>query len=99
MTTQQIRESTIKIGVWYVEQFEKDNSFMVECLVKFSAIRKIMIMVYHSLIVEGKILPIEKLELSQKLSLWEDAKEFASGRLGNNECIELSKALFVFKVL
>jgi len=89
----------IKSGVWYVEQFEKDNQVFIEAVVKFKSIRNFMVMVYSALVSEKKIPKIDKVDHEMKVDFWRDAKEFAAGRLDNDECIKLSKVLYVLKVL
>lgn len=96
MTSQ---NSIIKTGIWYVEQFEKDNCFFMECLVTMSAVREIMIMVYNRLIVDNKILPIETLDEELKKELWINAHEFSKNRLPANEVKKLCKVLTVLKLL
>jgi hypothetical protein len=95
----QQNDYVIKSGVWYVEQFEKDNQVFIESVVKFKSIRNFMVMVYNALVASNKILPIDKLEKDMKVNFWSDAKEFAAGRLDNEDCIKLSKILYVLKVL
>lgn len=95
----EIRQNVIQIGIWYVEQFEKDNSFFIECLVTMKTVRQIMIMVYHALIADKQILPLEQWEYELKQTLWSDANDFAKYRLTKEGCIELSKCLYVLKVL
>lgn len=91
------QSSIIKILFFYISEFEKDNSFFIECLIKFSAVRKIMVMGYFRLLKDGKIVPIENLHNDEKISFWNDAKEFAAGRLDNDQCIEFTKCLYTLK--
>ncbi len=95
----QNNQNIINIGIWYVEQFEKDNLFFIECLVTMSAVREIMIMVYKILVFDKKISPIEQWDLILKESIWNDAKQMAAGRLDNEQCIRFAKCLYVLKVL
>lgn len=95
----QTRNKIIQIGIEYVEMFEKDNVFFIESVVKFAALRRLLLWVYTSLLADKKISPIERLDHANKLSLWSDAKEFAAGRLNNEDCISLSKILYTLKVL
>lgn len=94
-----IRATIIKAGIWYVEQFEKDNYFFIECLVTMKTVRQVMIMVYHALIADKKILPLEQWDQELKQALWSDANDFSNGRLTKDGCVELSKCLYVLKTL
>ncbi len=88
----------INIGIWYGEQFEKDNSIFIECVVKYKTMRALMIMVYNRLVFDKKIISIEKILPEDKTTLWKDAYEFSNGRLSKEERIGLSKVLYVLKV-
>lgn len=84
----ELRLHTIQVGVWYVEQFEKDNEFFIECLVNFRTVRDIFLMVYHALIADKKISPIELWPIDLKEAIWNDAKDLSKQRLDKYQLIQ-----------
>lgn len=95
----EIRSYIIKYGIMFIEKFENDNGAYIEMIVKFSSIRQMLTWVYVCLVADKKIIPIEKWDQDLKQSIWNDAKEFAAGRLTNEQCISFSKCLYVLKLL
>jgi hypothetical protein len=80
-------------------QFEKDNENYVEFLILNRARRSVMFGVYRALVDQGIIPEIRLLSEERQTVLWEGAKELSAGRLSNDECIMLSKALYVLHAI
>lgn len=79
--------------------FEKDNEEYVELLIINKSRRFIMFRAYRDLVDKGIIPEIKMISKERQTVLWEGAKELADGRLSNDECIVLSKALYVLHAI
>jgi dihydrodipicolinate synthase/N-acetylneuraminate lyase len=72
----------------------------MECLVKGTSMRNILLLSYKSLLYIGKVSAIECLSKEEKDELWEFTKEIAAGRITNNEdAKDLSRALYILNYL
>lgn len=82
-----------------IDLFDKDNEKYINILISNYPRRSIMLMAYREL-VDANIIPeIRTIPKEKQRTLWEGAKELADGRLSNDECIVLSKALYVLHAI
>ena len=72
---------------------------LLQTLVTGDMHRSICNTIYQLITKDGSVLPIELLDKESKLKWWEGAKKLADGRLDNEKCIELSKALYTLDLL
>lgn len=87
----------IIFGVKQMALFDSDNVTFVNCLVFGEGMRKSMIEVYRSIVKHGLALNIEDLPVSEKEKIWLRANAVAENRIGKEQLIELSKALYVIE--
>lgn len=87
----------LAIGKKQSDLFMSNNVGYMDLLVTADCPRSIMNTCYNILVRIKKISPIEKLDPSEKINLWESAKEFAKGRMNNDGLTELSKALIALE--
>jgi hypothetical protein len=92
-------KTLIEIGIKIVKQFEDDNQKVMDFFISLPSLRKLMVSVYYSLVSEKLLLPIQSNTNSEKLKIWQEAKDISNGKLNNDDCIELSKVLYVLKKL
>jgi hypothetical protein len=90
-----MREIAIWLGARQVELFENNSPIYLSVFCKGEGIRKIICDYYNDLVIEEKIIPIEKLDLEFKKELKATALDMAAGRLDTNGCIQLCKCLHV----
>ena len=88
-------EIAIWLGARQVELFESNSPIYLDAFCHGEGIRKILCDYYNDLVIEEKIIPIEKLEPEYKKELKATAMEIAAGRLDINGCVQLCKCLQV----
>lgn len=80
--------------------FIEDNDLYMRCLPVLSTPKSILIGYYKALIFMNKITKLEDLPEKEKQGIWEMAKEFAAGRLKNNEeMINLCRCLYCLEYI
>lgn len=72
---------------------------LLQTLVTGDMHRSVCITIYNLITKDGSVPPMEKLDHDSKKKWWEDAKKLADGRINNDKCIELSKALYTLDLL
>jgi hypothetical protein len=77
----------------------ESNKTFLQTLVTGDMHRSICLTVYGLITRDGSAPPIENIPKEEKTKWWEDAKKLADGRLSNDKCIELSKALYTLDLL
>jgi hypothetical protein len=75
------------------------NKTLLETLVTGEIHRNICTTIYKLITKDGSVDPIEKIDVEAKKKWWEEAKKLANGRMDNEKCIELSKALYTLDLL
>jgi len=89
----------IELGYKQARICNEDSVNYINCLVKGRGLRMIMEMVYKSLLTAKRISRIEELPIEEKMTLWEQTKEFANDTLNLPETIKLSKCLYALEYL
>lgn len=97
--TGSFRLTVINYGIMFIEKFESDNDTYMQMLISCGTVRQMMAWVYCCLVADKKLLPLDKVEIVFKQRLWQEVKNIACGKLNNDQCICLSKALYVLKNL
>lgn len=77
--------------------FNTDNAAYCNILVNASCSRHILVIAYHHLVYQNKIVPIEDLLQADKEQAWATAKDMADGRLNKINLILLVKALMALE--
>lgn len=67
------------------DMFIADNESYMRSLPVVSVPQSILVSFYEILVAAKKILSLENMPRPEQESIWEMAKEFAAGRLNNNE--------------
>jgi hypothetical protein len=91
------KEMWIDLGRKQVDCFTNDHETYLECIVKYTGIRDVMMMVYRMLLSSKMIQPLEDQHYEGKLHVWETAKEIAAGRMDKEGQIQLSKVLYTIE--
>lgn len=91
---QALNDEWIQLGCKQADLYEQNPVAYVSVLVKDGALRNIMARVYVSVLKWKLELPMEQLPEVEKRKLWQAATAEAAGRINQEECIKLAKALY-----
>lgn len=75
----------------HLEQMKKAHLSLLSS--EFSSMRGNWVFVYKGLVKSGKVKPIEQLEQSEKMELWNHAKEMGP-KLNSDQLVSLCKSLY-----
>lgn len=91
----------IDLGIYVKKIYENPESkpTFMQTLVTGDMHRSIVNTIYSLITRDGSVPSIENLTKEEKTKWWEDAKKLADGRINNDKCIELSKALYTLDLL
>lgn len=85
----------VELGEMFADDFEKDNVAFCNGLTAGKVAMSVLESCYKVLVSKKKIKKIEDLPRNEREIIWNTAKEFANGRLKNNEqMITLCKSIY-----
>lgn len=95
MTQEQaLNNQWIQLGCRQMELYEQNPTAYTSVLVKCQSLRDLMCAVYDNAIYFKLELPLEQLPEPGRRKIWESAKAEGMGKINNEECIKLAKALY-----
>lgn len=89
----------IEMGYKHAKMCNEDSVSYINCLVKGAGIRLVMVTIYNALVATKRIKKIEDIPIEEKITLWEQTKEFANNTLSLAETIKLSRCLYALEYL
>lgn len=89
-----IDDEWIQMGCKQMELYDHNPTAYTSLLAKSFPLREIMCRVYVSALKWKLADPLEKLPEAERRRIWDAAKAEAGGRINNEECIKLAKALY-----
>lgn len=91
-------KTILRIGREQTDQFENASEAYVTDLIEFEPRRKMMMWIYHDLVKEKRLLPVEEYDKETKTRMWLIIKEMVNGRTDDKrKIIEIVKTMYLIE--
>lgn len=91
-------KTCLRIGREQTGQFENACEAYVTDLIEFNPRRQVMMWIYHDLVKEKLLLPIESYDQQTKNRMWATVRELIAGRTNDkNKMVEIAKAMYLIE--